>query len=284
MNGSEKGERTNYFRALERRRSRVTHVTPAGVFFRRIGNKLDAAMGNLIAISISAAVVTLLAGIAAFALVVLPDRDGVMRVTVPDLMGEVYRAGDADEELFDVVLEYKFDGTAPAGTVVAQYPSAGAGRMVKKGERRCVLTLTLSRGTETLILPDCTGISSAQAELELRALGFDVRTEKEYSNTVKAGIVMSTSPKAYSDVPAGNTVTLCVSLGQELGSVVVPALTGLGETAAITKILSLGLLVGQTEYVKSNKPAGTVIAQSAPFGSTVREGSKIYLTVSLGEG
>ncbi len=282
MNNWERGAGNNYFRALERRRGRVTHITPARVFFRKIGNRLDAGMGYLLTVAAGAAVVTLLAGIAALSLVVLPDRDRVTRVTVPDLTGQVYREGDADSELFELVLEHKFDSSAPAGTVVAQYPAGGAARMVKVGERRCILTLTLSRGRETLILPDCVGISSAQAELELRALGFEVITEKIYSNTVKTGIVISTSPFAYSDVPAGGAVTLFVSLGQELATVVVPALSGLGETAAITKILSLGLLAGQTEYVRSNKPAGTVIGQSAPFGSTVREGTKIYLTVSVG--
>lgn len=284
MNGTEKGAKNNYFRSISRKRARVTHITPAGAFFRRIGNRLDKSMGNLVGIAAASAVVVLLAGITAFATVVLPDRGGVIRITVPDLTGEKYAAGIADEDLFDVNLKYKFDNSSPAGTVIAQYPNAGANRMVKEGERRCALTLTLSRGTATIILPDCTGISANQAELELRALGFNVIVEKKYSGIVKAGSVISTSPSAYSDVPSGNTVTVFVSLGEELGSVTVPALTGLGEAAAITKILSIGLNVGKTEYVKSSKPAGTVIAQSAPFGSTVREGTKIYLTVSLGNG
>jgi serine/threonine-protein kinase len=284
MNGTEKGAKNNYFRSLSRKRARVTHITPAGAFFRRIGNRLDKSMGNLIGIAAASAVVVLLAGITAFATVIMPDRGGVIRITVPDFTGEKYSPGVADEELFDVSLQYKFDGSSPAGTVIAQYPNAGANRIVKEGERRCALTLTLSRGTETVILPDCTGISANQAEMELRALGFNVVIEKKYNGTVRAGSVISTSPSAYSDVPSGNTVTIYVSLGQDLDSVTVPALTGLGETAAITKILSLGLLVGKTEYIKSTKPAGTVIAQSAPFGSTVREGTKIYLTVSLGGG
>jgi serine/threonine-protein kinase len=156
--------------------------------------------------------------------------------------------------------------------------------MVKKGERRCALTLMLSRGPETIILPDFTGDNCAEAELELRSLGFSVSIVQQYSATALAGTVISTSPPAYSDLPTGATVTLYVSLGQELEYVVVPALTGLGETAAITKLLSVGLLVGKTEYVKSPKPAGTVIAQSEPFGSRVRAGTKIYLTVSLGGG
>ncbi len=284
MNNTGKGERNNYFRAVVRKRRRVIHTTPAGLFFRRVGNRLDKSMGILVIIAAASAAVVLLAGAAAFATVVLPDRNGVKQITVPDFTGKTYNNDMVDQELFDLAIEYKYDSSAPSGTVIAQYPQAGARRMIKKGERLCRLTLTLSRGAETVILPDCTGISANQAELELKSLGFSVAVEKKYSSTTKAGTVISTSPTAYSDVPSGSTVTIYVSLGPEHSMVVVPALTGLGETAAITKILSLGLLVGRTEYVRSSKPAGTVIAQSAPFGSTVSEGTKIYLTVSLGGG
>lgn len=284
MNSTEKGEKNNYFRAISRKRARVAHITPAGVFFRRIGNRLDRSMGTLLVFAASSAVVVLIAGITAFTTVVLPDKRGVVRITVPDFRGKIYESGMADENFYNVTLEYIFDDNSPPGTVIGQYPAAGACRMIKTkaDERRCELTLTLSRGSETVILPDCIGISAAQAELELKALGFKVTIEKLYSNTVKTGYVISTSPSAFTDVASGNAITLYVSLGQKLDSVVVPSLTGLGETAAITKILSLGLSIGQTEYVKSEKPAGTVIAQSAPFGSIVREGTKIYLTVSLG--
>jgi serine/threonine-protein kinase len=287
MNSTQKGGgkvRNNYYRAVVRQRRRVTHITPAGVFFRRIGNSLDRSMNTLLGIAAASVFITLLAGITAFATVVLPDRSGLVRVTIPDFCGSVYSAGTVDPELFDINIEYKFDNSSPAGMIISQYPPAGAARMVKKGERRCALTLMLSRGPETIILPDFTGDNCAEAELELRSLGFSVSIVQQYSATALAGTVISTSPPAYSDLPTGATVTLYVSLGQELEYVVVPALTGLGETAAITKLLSVGLLVGKTEYVKSPKPAGTVIAQSEPFGSRVRAGTKIYLTVSLGGG
>ena len=285
MNNTQRGGgkvRNNYHRAVVLKRRRVTHITLTGVFFRRIGTSSTATWAPF-ALPHSVFVM-LLAGELAFATVILPDRSGVIRVTVPDFCGSVYSDGSVDTELFDVSIEYKFDGSSPAGTVISQYPPPGAGRMVKKGERRCALTLTLSRGPDTIILPDYAGENCAKAELELRSLGFEVSIVQKHSVTAQAGTVISTSPPAYSDLPSGATVILYVSLGQELEYVVVPALTGLGETAAITRLLSAGLLVGKTEYVKSSKPAGIVIAQSEPFGSSVRAGTKVYLTVSLGEG
>lgn len=283
MNGSGSGgAKRNYFSTIQRRRVRVVHVTPAQAFFRRIGNFLDREMGRFVTIAAASVAVTFIAGIAALYITVLPDRRGIERIGVPDFTGMIYREGAANADLFDVTLEYKYDSSKPAGTVISQYPAAGSMRLIKSGERRCELTLTLSRGTKTILVPDCVGIGSAQAELQLRTLGFEVTVNRQYSHTVKSGYVISSSPSAFTDLAAGSRVTLNVSLGKKLDTVVVPALTGLGEAAAMTKLLAVGLLAGQTEYVKSPSPAGTVIAQSMPFGSEVREGSRVSLTVSLG--
>lgn len=274
----------SYFEAIERRRRRVVHVTPAGVFFRRLGNALDRMTGLLLSIAAAAAVVTLLAGIAAFSAAVLPDRRGTIRISVPDFTGTPYAAEAIDESIYEVRIEYKYDSSLPEGYVIGQYPAAGSGRIVKAGERRCGITLTLSRGTQMIVLPDCVGKSSAEAEFELKLLGFEVEKVSQYSHTVGAGRVISTSPAPLTDLPAGSRATLYVSLGGGLKLVVVPALSGLSESSALTRLLAAGLLAGQTEYIRSDAPAGSVVAQSLPFGSEVREGTRVSLTVSLGPG
>ena len=73
-----------------------------------------------------------------------------------------------------------------------------------------------------------------------------------------------------------------VSKGIEKNMLTVPALAGLSESAAIERLTDLGFEVGETEYIVSDKPVGTVISQSAPFGAELSEGSRIYLTVSIG--
>ena len=61
-----------------------------------------------------------------------------------------------------------------------------------------------------------------------------------------------------------------------------PALTGLNETEAIERLTRLGVSVGKSDYVTSDKPLGIVVAQSIPFGSNVTTDSTVYLTVSKG--
>jgi hypothetical protein len=63
-------------------------------------------------------------------------------------------------------------------------------------------------------VPDVVGQSQADGTSELEGDGFVVAVQTAYSSTVAAGDIISQSPSAGSEVPAGSTVTITVSLGE----------------------------------------------------------------------
>ena len=64
-------------------------------------------------------------------------------------------------------------------------------------------------------VPDVVGQSQANGTAELEGVGFVVAVATAYSSTVPAGDIISQSPIAGTDYPAGGTVTITVSLGEE---------------------------------------------------------------------
>jgi len=220
-------------------------------------------------------------GFACFSIAILPDRSGITRVTVPNFTGQTFSDLDPDDGLFELSAEYRLDNELPEGTIISQTPSAGAQRMVKKGERLCRIELVVSRRGKIMILPDLVGESAESAKERLSGLGLTAEVLERNSDR-EIGVVVSTYPKAFSDVPEGSIVKIWVSCGVEKKTVTVPALTGLSESEAISRLRALGFEVGKTEYIVSDKPVGTVVSQSAPFGGEIAEGSRIYLTVSVG--
>lgn len=281
--GGTNAKKNSYEKALNVTRSRRTvRVTRMSAALRHLGDLLDRSMPTLLGIAAASVILTLVCGITAFAAVILPDSGGVTRITVPDFTGSIYTEGDADGSLFSVTVDYEYDEGSPAGTVVSQYPQAGAARKVVKGERLCKLTLTLSRGAHTVMLPELARLEVGAALTRLDALGLRAEQREISSADIPRGLVVATSPRALEDVPVGGLVTVYVSLGNMNDTVTVPPLVGFGEATALAKLTALGLEAGKSEYVSSGKPAGTVTAQSLAAGTQVTKGTRVYLTVSLG--
>ena len=122
-------------------------------------------------------------------------------------------------------------------------------------------------------------------ELALDSRGLNYTVEEQYHDTIISGYVISTSPAAGSSVKAGDTITLYVSLGQEVRNTIVPNVVGMGEREAMHTLLGNNISLGKVTYQQSDLPEGTVISQSknplteVPIGST-----KIDLVVSAGNG
>ena len=247
----------------------------------RVVDFFDRNMATLVGIAVASVCVTVLCGIVGFAMMIMPDRTGVQKVIVPDMVGKTYRAGELDENIFRVIIEYEYDGQLPVGVVKEQYPPANLERKVVKGEHLCTLTLTVSRGKNTVMLPTLSGATANEAQERLAALGLGCQLVYVADSTAAAGTVIATDPVALADVPVGADVIVKVS-GAAPGQVILPELVGLNETEARERLAALGLEAGQSEYVASDKPAGTVVEQSSPFGAQMPTGATVHLTVSIG--
>jgi beta-lactam-binding protein with PASTA domain len=169
-----------------------------------------------------------------------------------------------------------YSETAPKDAVIDQKPKADD-KIVKGG----TLTLTLSLGPEQFPVPDdLVGHELSAVQGELDTLGLKLKQGKgQYSDTVPEGSIVSTDPKAGTQLKRGDTVTVVVSQGK--APIQVPDLTGKNINDARSQLQTLGLDVDE-KYVDSDQPADQVISQSPKAGTGASQNDTITLNVSKG--
>lgn len=202
------------------------------------------------------------------------------RVTVPDLSNNTQdEAKDALKKLrLGVNVQTGTSDDVPEGQVYDQSPAAGT-----KVDVHTQVTIYISSGKETFSLDDVTGMQYQQAQAQLENDGLVVSLEFDYSDSVGSDKVISTSPKAGSQVAKGDTVTITASKGKETKTTIVPNLLGQNIDDAIQMIKDAGLTYnGKSSDYSDSYSENQVMNQSISAGNTVDEGTTISLTVSLG--
>jgi len=200
---------------------------------------------------------------------------------VPNVVGMTQaEAGEAlvAAELTLGAVTEAFSAAVPAGQVISQNPAAGV--MLAAGTP---VNIVVSKGPETVTVPNVVGMTQAAAGTALTGVGLAVGTViEEYSATVPAGQVMSQTPAAGASVAAGSAVSLVVSKGPA-PAVTVPNVVGLTQAAAGAVIGGAGLTLGSvTETFSAAVPAGQVVSQTPAAGASVTAGSAVSLVVSKG--
>lgn len=139
---------------------------------------------------------------------------GAGEFDAPDVKGRA--KGDAETTLRNAglvpVFDYQFDDSIPNDQVISQSPEAGA--KVKKGD---TVTVMLSKGRETINMPDVWNKPEAEARAEMEAAGITVAsTSSDYSDEIPEGYVMGQSIAPGKMVEKGTQVTLTISLGKKI--------------------------------------------------------------------
>ena len=202
------------------------------------------------------------------------------RVKVPDLSKKTEdEAKAALKELrLGVNVQTGTSDDVPEGQVYDQSPAAGT-----KVDVHTQVTINISSGKEKFSLDDVTGMQYQQAQAQLENDGLVVSLEFDYSDSVGSDKVISTSPKAGSQVAKGDTITITASKGKETKTTIVPNLLGQNIDNAIQMIKDAGLTYnGKSSDYSDSYSENQVMNQSISAGKTVEEGTTISLTVSLG--
>jgi beta-lactam-binding protein with PASTA domain len=244
--------------------------------------------------------------------VLLTVSNGPARETVPDLVGEQLNEAlkDLQQAGFTSEVAQVFSEDA-SGTVVRQEPEAGT--RLKEGE---LVRLTVSKGAKPVPVPDVVGQQVSEATAALREAGFEVNIVTVPSNE-PAGTVVAQNPAAGTVSEQETKVRLNVAQGEEPATTgqttgqatTAPATTAkttTGQTttggtttqppaqAAVPDVV--GLTQGQAtralhdaglkpslQYVPSQQdPAGTVVAQARPGGTTLSRGQSVQINISVG--
>lgn len=202
------------------------------------------------------------------------------RVTVPNLskMTEDKAKAALKKLRLGVNVQTGTSDDVPEGQVYDQSPAAGT-----KVDVHTQVTINISSGKEKFSLDDVTGMQYQQAQAQLENDGLVVSLEFDYSDSVGSDKVISTSPKAGSQVAKGDTITITASKGKETKTTIVPNLLGQNIDNAIQMIKDAGLTYnGKSSDYSDSYSENQVMDQSISAGKTVDEGTTISLTVSLG--
>ncbi|APY88738.1 Stk1 family PASTA domain-containing Ser/Thr kinase [Streptomyces alfalfae] len=174
-------------------------------------------------------------------------------------------------------VEREFSDTDKRGTVMATDPGVGE-RIRQNGQ----VTLTVSRGPETVKVPDVKDLPLNRARQELKNAGLAPgMVKKVFSDEIEKGSVVSTDPRAGFTRKADSAVALVVSKGEEIkvpdvaGSSLDDAREDLAEDGLKVKILP-----GRVH--SSDVDKGGVVKQSPAPDTSLAEGDTVTLTLSKG--
>ncbi len=214
------------------------------------------------------------ARVAAHSVVTLDVSSGLPTVALIDMRH--YSRDDAVRYLRDAKLSAKFVETfnaSPRGTVLAQRPGSGSTVPIHS-----TVALTISKGLKPVVVPDITSevVSDATGELHGRNLVLAI-AERDQSDQIAAGVVLSQSPAAGTPVDPGSTVSVTVSAGPP--QLVVPSVAGRSAADATSALQDAGLQTNIEYVVDASADAGTVLKQSPQKGVQIKKGSTVTLSV-----
>ncbi|MFJ8575030.1 Stk1 family PASTA domain-containing Ser/Thr kinase [[Kitasatospora] papulosa] len=198
---------------------------------------------------------------------------------VPALLGKTQSAAEerlADEGLDLKGVERAYSDTVRRGTVISSDP--GSGERIRGND---AVKLVISRGPETVKVPDVEGLALADARRELKKWGLAPgMATREFSEEIDRGKVIRTDPRAGTERHTDSAVALVVSKGSPVD---VPDVTGLSVDDATAALDEAGLKAEVLpERVDSAEAQGEIARQTPGSGAEAAEGDTVELTVSKG--
>ncbi len=211
------------------------------------------------------------------ALVVSSGRATPKKVAVPDVFGLNQKKAEkalAKAGLIGICKGSEETTEVDPGKAFKQ--SVKAGKKVNEGTK---VTFKIALAPAKVTVPNVVGMDEGKAEsvIEDAKLSFD--TTSVYSDSVDAGLVITQSYNAGTEVQVGTTVTITLSLGPKPAEqVTVPDVITYSWSEAEAAMDSAGLVARYT-----GDPSGVVTDQDFDAGTTVDAGTVVTLTLSEAE-
>ena len=201
------------------------------------------------------------------------------KVTVPSVVGKDENAAKsaitAAGLTVGTVSEASSD-TVESGLVISQSPSANS-----ETESNGKVNIVLSSGPNKKKVTDVIGHESSRAQSELAGDGFKVEVKETYSDDMRAGLVVSTSPDRGTYVQPGSTVTITVSKGRE--QVTIPSVSvGMTYEEAVEALNDAGFKGIVKEATEYSASVGNGFVTRYSPSKTVDPDGTVTIYVSLG--
>jgi beta-lactam-binding protein with PASTA domain len=205
----------------------------------------------------------------------------VLQITVPDLVNRDLSQVELDLRVLGIKLEVgdrRFDTRIAVGRVITQSTPAGI-----KLNQGATITVTLSKGSEVVTVPNVVNLGFDQARGILSNAGFTVSRRDEPSTQAAAGVVFRQAPAPLSTAAPGSAVVVYVSQGgppPTAGKVTVPNVVGKPWAEAERILVAAGLKIrGVQQQDFDFVPRGSVLSTTPPAGALVDPGSGIDVGV-----
>jgi len=213
--------------------------------------------------------------------IVIANATRPKEVAIPNLIGKTVEEAKQiliENKLIYVEEDSEYNAQFEAGQIMAQTPEYKEGRNIKENTE---VKVTISLGTEKTIVPKLEGMTKDEAETTAKDAKIQLEIIEEISKTVEAGYIIKQEIEPNTEVNAGDTVKVYISIGTGVEQVVVTSVL-YKEEAVAKKILEEELkLVVKVEYAEDKERGnGVVLKQSIVSGETVDEGSTITITVN----
>ncbi len=158
--------------------------------------------------------------------------------------------------------------------------SVEPGTMIEKNT-----TIEVVTAVKKLIKVEIPGLedqTEEDATYRLEQLGFKVDYSEGYSDKIKEGKVIKSSPEAGTEAAEGSTIVLTISKGKETKYTTVPSLVGKTKAEAESLLSNAKLTGNATEEYSNEVAAGVVISQRQSSGAEAEEGSTVNYVISKG--
>jgi beta-lactam-binding protein with PASTA domain/predicted Ser/Thr protein kinase len=204
--------------------------------------------------------------------VTLSVSSGPAIVAVPSVVN--LNQADATKHLenagFRVNVSQQYSKSVPRGLAIGTSPPAGTQLSTEQP-----VTLQISRGANTVLVPNVVGLNDQAALNALANAGLS-GTEVQRESTEPQSKVLSQSPGSGKRVGRGSGVTIFVSNG----AITVPDVTGQPRKTAVTALKKAGFTVAVTEQQTTDPTqVGQVISEFPPGGSRGQRGDTVTISV-----
>ncbi|HVO76135.1 MAG TPA: PASTA domain-containing protein [Ignavibacteriaceae bacterium] len=200
--------------------------------------------------------------------VVVPKLTGLNREEAADVLKKL--------KLEPVIGDTSYDEHYPKGSIMLQRPEAG--KVVKQGRR---IYIFISGGEPVVRVPMLRGKSVRDAKFSLERIGLKLGRIEEISSAQPKGMIFDQQYEEGTKLKKGNTVSVSISSGTDIGEIIVPDLIGKSLTEARKILSDNNLKVGKINYQRSySLLPNTILDQYPSSGNKVNSGEAVDLFVT----
>lgn len=211
-------------------------------------------------------------------------------IEIPDLVKMATEENKSIDELRRITEELKlkleiveeYDAEVEVGKIIKQEPVSGItfdGRK-KTAKQGDTIKIWISKGEKLVNVPELlVGKEKDEVVRKIEEAELKVEIKEENSDKMESGKVIKVEPAEKTEVAAGSTVKVYVSIGLE--QVEVPKVIEMTEAKAIETLQAAGLKYkSNPPKSDSNKPNNTIIEQSLAPGSIVDKDTVVEITLN----